>query len=410
MGIRVAYGSVPKDGGTFTFYRNIRPELIGYDIDFRCASIGRDQAALWEASYADEGCCLIAPKARCTRTQSRAFSDWCVEEAIDIVIGVNSKAILSSLIHLPESIRIVSRCANAFDHGYKITLCGKDRLAAVIATTPRLQNDLINQYSADPKLISLIPNGINCDAFSEAAALPRGDKKTLRIGFLGRLENTQKGVFHIPKIVAELNNLGIDFTLKIAGKGKDRGIIENAMQSDITKGQVELLGALKPDQVPLFLGNCDVFLFTSHFEGCPNSLLEAMMAGCVPVASNINGITDFIIDHGKNGFLSETGDYGHMADQIEKLSKNRDFLKACSKNAIGEARMRFSSKSAATAYASVLHDVMNRPAPSWNPRPWTEFRVDPNFVQPLSKRIFHGLHRRIHRKKRTIIPAGKTSA
>ena len=46
--IRVAFGSVPKDSGTFTFYRNMRPALLAQGIDLRCVAAGRDQASLTE--------------------------------------------------------------------------------------------------------------------------------------------------------------------------------------------------------------------------------------------------------------------------------------------------------------------------------------------------------------------------
>ena len=65
------------------------------------------------------------------------------QHILDVVMGVNSEAILSALPHLPERIRVLSRCANGFDHGYKITLSGRERLSGIIALSPRLAQDLI---------------------------------------------------------------------------------------------------------------------------------------------------------------------------------------------------------------------------------------------------------------------------
>jgi len=55
MEIIVALGSVPKDGGTFTFYRNLRPALFGHGIDMSCVTMGWQEAQLWEDGYADDG-------------------------------------------------------------------------------------------------------------------------------------------------------------------------------------------------------------------------------------------------------------------------------------------------------------------------------------------------------------------
>jgi glycosyltransferase involved in cell wall biosynthesis len=274
---------------------------------------------------------LLAPGTGNIKKQAMAFVDWCEQEQVDVVMGINSEAILSAIPHLPERVRVLSRCANGFDHGYRITLIGQERLAGIVAVTPRLSHDLINRYGADPSLLHLIPNGIDPKPFEDAAETPRGQQEKLRLGFLGRLEHNQKGVFHLPAIVRELNAKGIHFKMRIAGKGKHRAIIEREMSREIMRGQVEFLGALSPEEVPQFLAETDIFIFTSHFEGCPNALLEAMLAGCVPVAWLIEGITDFIIEDGETGFICQVGDYKGFADHVSILAEDRDKLRTVSR-------------------------------------------------------------------------------
>ena len=83
--IRVAFGSVPKDSGTFPFYRNLRPALLGYGIDLRCVSLEKNDAYLSEADYVDEGCHLLVPRSSSPKMQARAFTDWFEAKRIDIV-------------------------------------------------------------------------------------------------------------------------------------------------------------------------------------------------------------------------------------------------------------------------------------------------------------------------------------
>jgi glycosyltransferase involved in cell wall biosynthesis len=377
--ILFAFGSVPKGGGTFTFYRNLRPALLEHGIDMRCVAVGKVQARLWDDVYVDNGCVLLAPGTSNVKKQAMAFVQWCETEQVDVVMGINSKAILSALPHLPERIRVLSRCANGFDHGYKITLSSRERLGAIVALTPRLERDLIQYYEADPDLIHLIPNGIDPEPFRKAATKLRGRIPKLQLGFLGRLEHNQKGVFHLPKIVRELNSIGVPFDLRIAGKGKHRRIMEREMAPEIEAGQVKFLGAIPPADVPQFLAEVDVFLFTSHIEGCPNALLEAMTAGCVPVSWLIEGITDFIIKDGETGFICSTGDYACFSRHIETLATKRDVLQAMSARVSNTARRRFNDRKAAEKYAAIIQEVMEADPPSWTPRLWREFRVDPNF-------------------------------
>jgi glycosyltransferase involved in cell wall biosynthesis len=377
--IKFAFGSVPKDGGTFTFYRNLRPALLEHGIDLRCVSVGAAQARLWERAYVDEGCVLLASDTRSVKQQALAFTEWCEAEQVDIVMGINSEAILSAIPHLPERIRVLARCASGVDHGYKITLAGKERLARIVATTPRLAHDLINHYGADSALVQLIPNGIAPEAFDEAAQTPRVSHSAIQLAFLGRLEHNHKGVLHLPKIVRELNARNVAFHLRIAGKGKHRSLLEKEMSTEIKRGQVELLGALTPKEVPRFLTSADVFLFPSHVEGCPNALLEAMMAGCVPVSWLIEGITDFIIEDGRTGFICASGDYACFVKQVAALASDRATLQAMRVQVASAARQRFANHQAAAVYAALIKAVMAEAPPVWTPKAWDEFVSDPNF-------------------------------
>ena len=379
--IRVAFGSVPKDGGTFTFYRNLRLGLAAHGIDLRCISLGRHDARLWDSNYADEGCTQLVPHAVGLKAQAQAFVEWCAQERIDIAIGINSAAILSALPHLPERVRVMARCANAFDHGYRITMSGRERMTRIVALSPRLRDDLVQSYGADPEKVRLIPNGIIRDPFEAAAVRKRGQGDRLELAFLGRLEHTQKGVMHIPGIVAALNARGVSYRLRIAGKGRHGNALRAALKRSVDAGRVEFLGALNPSDIPEFLAESDAFVFTSNFEGMPNALLEAMMAGVVPVCFNIPGITDFMIKHENTGMLCMKGDVESFADMIGMLALDRDKLVLMHKAVAAEARKRFSTEIAAKSYELLFREIMAEAPPPWTPRRWSDFEPDPNFPQ-----------------------------
>ncbi len=379
--IRVAFGTVPKDSGTFTFYRNLRPVLAPLGVELLCLSAGREEARLWQSEYADAGCVQLVPRSGSIKTQARAVSDWCASEGIDIVLGINSIAILSALPHLPERVRVMARCANAFDHGYRITMSGRDRLMRVIAVSPRQCDDLVSGYGADPERLTLIPNGIDPAPFDRAAASPRGQGARLELGFVGRLEHGQKGVMHLPGIVEALDARGVPYRLRIAGKGIHEDRLKAALAGAVAAGRVEFLGALPPDAIPDFLAETDIYLFTSRFEGMPNALIEAMMAGAVPVCFNIEGITDFMIEDGRTGLLRPQEDCAGVAEAVARLQDERAGLGQMARAVAEAARARFSNRVAAQAYAKAYHEVAAEPPLPWTPRPWRDFKVDPNFPQ-----------------------------
>ena len=62
----------------------------------------------------------------------------------------------------------------------------------------------------------------------------------------------------------------------------------------------------------------DVFALTSHTEGSPNVLLEAMVAGVPIVATAVGGVGEMIHD-GENGLLVPSGDEEAIARAIVTL-------------------------------------------------------------------------------------------
>ncbi|MDA3898020.1 MAG: glycosyltransferase family 4 protein, partial [Desulfobacteraceae bacterium] len=142
----------------------------------------------------------------------------------------------------------------------------------------------------------------------------------------------------------------------------------------------EFVGALRPSEVPDFLGSVDVYLFPSQFEGCPNALLEAIMAGCLPVSWRLEGITDFIIKDGDTGFVCPMADCEVFATHIAELSEHRDLLQQMSEAAVCDARKRFSQTRVAADYACLINDVMQTPPLPWKPVQWSSFRMDPAFA------------------------------
>jgi glycosyltransferase involved in cell wall biosynthesis len=76
----------------------------------------------------------------------------------------------------------------------------------------------------------------------------------------------------------------------------------------------------------------DMFLLSSHYEGLPYALLEAMIMGIPCVGTNVVGIKDLIIP-GQTGYLVEEGDYKSLANTVLDLLENPSLLSVFSENA-----------------------------------------------------------------------------
>lgn len=83
--------------------------------------------------------------------------------------------------------------------------------------------------------------------------------------------------------------LGVVEPLFIAGGDHDQGYrrrVEERMRQLELEGSVHLLGYLSHDEFLQWVAHCQVFIFPSLLEACPNTLLEAMASGCAIVASD----------------------------------------------------------------------------------------------------------------------------
>ncbi len=107
-----------------------------------------------------------------------------------------------------------------------------------------------------------------------------------------------------------------DARLIILGEGPDRAELE---------AQIERLGLRDRVKLPGFAHNpinyfarADVFALSSHVEGLPNVLVEAMIAGCTPVATDCPTGPREVLDGGRFGYLVPVRDPTAMAAAIEQ--------------------------------------------------------------------------------------------
>jgi glycosyltransferase involved in cell wall biosynthesis len=154
--------------------------------------------------------------------------------------------------------------------------------------------------------------------------------------YTGRLDQPQKRVLDLPRILKAAAELGASVHLTIAGSGP----AEPQLRSGCATAGVcaEFLGTLDGDALAGVLRQQDVFLLASAFEGLPISLLEAMGQGCVPVVSDLrSGIREVVVE-GRNGFRVPPGDLQGFAKRLAELHANPDILRRMAEAAFDTVR------------------------------------------------------------------------
>jgi glycosyltransferase involved in cell wall biosynthesis len=104
--------------------------------------------------------------------------------------------------------------------------------------------------------------------------------------------------------------------LIILGDGSQKAELQTLIEKLHLQRRVKLLGYV--DNPLKFFRAADVFVLSSHVEGLPNVLVEAMMCGCTPVATDCPTGPREVLQDGRFGFLVPVGDQAAMAAAIVK--------------------------------------------------------------------------------------------
>lgn len=192
-----------------------------------------------------------------------------------------------------------------------------------------VSDDLVEQCSArgvPAGRCVLLENGIDTDEFrrrrdiNEAKAALGFDPDRPLIGAVGRL-SPEKGFGSLIRAADRLLRDGVALDLAIAGEGDEFDRLNDLIVSLNRRGQFRLLG-FRADVRELYEA-FDVFTLSSHREGLPNVVLEAMAAGVPVVATRIAGMPR-LIEHDANGVLVEAGSEEGLAGALGRLLKDAD--------------------------------------------------------------------------------------
>lgn len=358
---KLAFAAIPGPNGTYTIYQTLRAQLSKYsDWDILCVTLGKAEHSFVQPEFIDSGCVSILPFETNHQKLVKGFLNWCIKEAISVLIPTNSRIIVDCLEQLPKFTKIISRCTHITDDGYVRATTSIHIVDKLIAISPRQVKDLVDIYNVPLDLITLIPNGVDVSLLKVMVDKRNFDHKTLRLGYLGRLENLHKGVMYMPAILTRLDSANINYQLNIAGNGELENNLKTAFKykNNSDEKKVVFHGVVARDKIPFFFRNIDILLFPSNSDAFGISVVEGMASGCVPIASKIDDVTDFIIQDRITGMLCNVGDVDAFADAVVDLNKDRMSLKKMSESASKRAEILFDDRDMVLKYIQVLNSVI----------------------------------------------------
>lgn len=379
--MNVAYFCEPQVGGTFTFFKRLAPALASRGVRFRCVSpidAGRFKGTRFEGVDGVDFLHLPDDLAGATGRVIEHLQ----RERFDLVMVLPAADILSSNLppYLPRSIRCAIRVPMMTRGAYAPTAAVAPHVNRVYAVSDRIRDDLAGRYRVPAERIEVIYHGVDPIPFNGSERATNRDGP-LRVLFVGRLWDIDKGVFLLPPMMQRLKADKIDVQLTVVGDGADGEELRRRFQAAGVTDRVTMTGALPLERTISCYREADVFVFPSRFEGCGFAVLEAMAAGCAPVVADIRGSLRVIVDEGRCGLTARPGDADDFARAVGALALDRERLASVRRAARERVLQRFTIDQMADRYAEsfrrLVAEADERPAPL----PLSAYRV-PRAMRP----------------------------
>lgn len=186
----------------------------------------------------------------------------------------------------------------------------------ILAISQAVRQDIIRLENADESKIAVIPYYIDFDRFPFALnAEKRKSNEEFIVGSVGRLspEKGQRVLLSAFKLVLQTNE---NIRLWLIGDGVDREDLKTMAGELGISEQVRFWGMRS--NIPELLGQMDLLVQASHYEGLGIAIQEAMATGVPVVASEIGGIPE-LIEQGKTGVMFPVGNIRILADEIIRM-------------------------------------------------------------------------------------------
>lgn len=341
----------------------IKEPLLPLPVDFPVANLPVDRDAGWGehwramAGYLEERApCIYIPNHdwRHSIVSSRLSDGVCI-------VGV---------VHSDDPLH--------YDHAARLGRYWN----AVVTTSRAIADRVATQLPALSGRIHTIPIGVPAPECLPKRLLDKN--APLRIIYHGNLVQRQKRILDLPRIAQKLCELGIPIEIVIIGDGVDRERLAAESKSLIKAGVVKLPGLLPHREVLDLLGQHDVFILTSEYEGMPNALLEAMGQGCVPVVSDINSGIPQIINDGVNGFRVPVGDIETYIKRLTFLYKDPvqrgQMARAAHKTVTGDGYL---SRDMVKGYITLFKQVRKETAEGYYHRPRGKLELPPQEIDGI---------------------------
>jgi glycosyltransferase involved in cell wall biosynthesis len=162
--------------------------------------------------------------------------------------------------------------------------------------------------------------------------------------FAGGTLEARKGIALALAALARLRDAGIDFLYTIAGEGPEREHLQRLARKQKLDRQVRFVSRLARADYVAELAQTQICLLPSLRDSAGITLMEAMLAGCVPVVLDLGGPAEIVDSSNGIKITATTPEEGirGIGDAILRLASNPEKLDTFGKNASAHVAANYS--------------------------------------------------------------------
>jgi glycosyltransferase involved in cell wall biosynthesis len=275
-------------------------------------------------------------------------------QCYDIVLLNHCVQVAPALSLLPDEMVVIALAHNDHKCTYEVACANWKAWDVGVGVGERVAS--VMQSRVPERKIKIIPYGVELpdpQQWSSRATLA----DEFKMLFVGRLAHEQKGIFCLPKILADIRAQGIEATLTVVGDGPDRQDLRQRFNEVCAPGTFTLLPPQCSDDVYRSMLAHHIFLMPSFYEGLPIAALEAQACGCVPIASLLDGVTDFAIADGETGFLCPVSNVSCFVAAAIRVARDRGLWQEMSLAAHERIAEKFTTDLMASRYLELFEQV-----------------------------------------------------
>ncbi len=227
---------------------------------------------------------------------------------------------------------------------------GLFRADALVAVNPLLLKKLSKgALAGESERVKVIPSG---PPASDYRARYSGEK--LRMVYAGNLLRRPKRIFLVLDLFDRLQQELPEVDLTFLGNGPDKEVLQHEIEVRGLTDKVTIRGPFRGAAYKRELAEHQMLLLFSESEGTPGSVMDGMSCGLVPVCTNFPGV-DFLIEHGKNGYIFG-GDYAGFRQIVGQLREKAQW-EAVSQAALRSFDERLSLAATAAKWQALIENL-----------------------------------------------------